>query len=40
MVLMPRSMEAYGFADCIGQTQPIEAIVVEFEFEFEDDEVV
>ena len=38
MVLMPRSMEAYGFADCIEQTQPIEAIVVEFEFE--DDEVV
>jgi hypothetical protein len=29
-------MEAYGFADCIEQTQPIEAIVVEFE----DDEVV
>lgn len=35
-VLMPRSMEAYGFADCVEQSQPIEAIVLEFE----DDEVV
>ena len=35
-VLMPRSMEAYGFADNVEPSQPIEAIVLEFE----DDEVV
>jgi hypothetical protein len=35
-VLMPRSMEAYGFADIVEQSLPIEAVVLEFE----DDEVV